>query len=391
MPDPFLIPFLPQAEPRFFRDPAAERALKGWVERLAADSAGAGGPLRVWVPQCSTGEDAYSAAIYLIEALGGRWREADLRVIGTDADPASLRAAREGLYPRAAARGASPRRIERFFVKEGAGLRVRRLVREACSFARWDAARGPSARSFTAASAPHWDGATERRRRSGREALTGEVAHELRAPMAVIQCSAETLRRGVRQPRVRSEFLRAIQSQTARMGRLVDRLVDSPSGAERAPAPCPIPLGGLLRDTAAAFAPLARRRGVSIRIDIPEDLTALADPSDLPHVFGNLLNNAVKFNRRDGKIRIRGRAEGGEAIVTVQDTGSGIPPEDLDRVFDRFYRSPRTRHIEGTGLGLAIVRGIVKANGGRVWAENVPGGGTAFHVRLPLAGTGSAA
>jgi PAS domain S-box-containing protein len=215
----------------------------------------------------------------------------------------------------------------------------------------------------------------------------GEVVHELRSPIAVIRGSVETLRKGVRGARARKMFLEFIESHAGRMARLVDRLLDlgAADASRRHTKSARVLLADVVWEIAAGFVPVAKRRGIAIHVDIPAGLAVLVDPDDLPHVFGNLLDNAVKFSPRDGAVFVSGRAEGGEGILSVRDTGGGIAPEDLTRVFERFYRCARTARTKGTGLGLAIVQGIVKANRGRVFAENDPAGGAVFRVALPLA------
>jgi signal transduction histidine kinase len=224
------------------------------------------------------------------------------------------------------------------------------------------------------------------RREEEKEAFVGEVVHELRTPIAIIRGSAEALRKGVRNSRDRKEFLEFIESHAGRMARLVDRLLDlsSVESVKRGAKPVPVLLAEVVWRIAAAFVPVAKRRRIAVKIDIPTDLCVLADPADLPHVFGNLFDNAIKFTPLGGKVHIRGRVEGSRGIVSVRDTGGGIAPKDLSRIFERFYRSERTQGTKGTGLGLAIVRGIVTANNGVVSAENDPSGGAVFHVSLPL-------
>ena len=231
---------------------------------------------------------------------------------------------------------------------------------------------------------------TERMRARSAESgsvFIGEVVHELRSPVSVIQGFAETLRRGVRNPSDRAEFLKSIEGQTVRMAHLVDRLLDlsAAESGKRAAQPVSLPVAEKIWEIAAAFLPLAKRKGVTLKIDAPADLVMTADPADLPHVFGNLLDNAVKFSPRGGCVSIRGRVEGDRAIVSIEDSGPGVPPADFEKIFERFYRTDRTRAAKGTGLGLAIVRAIVKANGGQVWTENASSGGAVFHVALPRA------
>ncbi|MDP3540884.1 MAG: CheR family methyltransferase [Elusimicrobiota bacterium] len=219
-----------------------------------------------------------------------------------------------------------------------------------------------------------------------RDAFVGELVHELRTPLAVIRGSAESLR-GTGRGKHRKAFLGFIENQSLRMAGIVDRLLElnAADDAKRVTKPIRVSLSAVLWDIAAGFVPLARRRGVTIRIDIPANLDVLADPSDVPHIFGNLIDNAIKFSPRRGRVEVSARAEGREAIMSVRDTGDGIAPGDLERVFERFFRADRTKRVKGTGLGLAIVQSIVRANGGHVAAENYPAGGAVFLVSLPLA------
>lgn len=225
------------------------------------------------------------------------------------------------------------------------------------------------------------------RSQEARDAFLGEVIHELRNPLAVIRGSAEILRRGGSAAKDRKAYLGFIENSSTRMSALVDRLLDL-SAAEtlqRPTSPVRLPLSTAVWEIAAAFRPIATRRAVKIRIDIPGDLTIHADPADLPHIFGNLLDNAIKFSPRGGRVSVNARAHGGEARVSVRDGGPGVASADLERIFERFYRAASARRVKGTGLGLAIVRAMAEANRGGVVAENAATRGTTFTVTLPLA------
>jgi PAS domain S-box-containing protein len=226
-----------------------------------------------------------------------------------------------------------------------------------------------------------------RGRERAQDELMGEIVHELRNPMALISGSAEVLREGVSHPGARARLLRSIEGQTRRMSAMVERLLDlgGARSSERVLRPATVPLAGVVAELVWTFEPLARRRGISIRMDIPAGLSAYVDPSDLPHIFGNLLDNAIKYNRSGGVVEVAGRAAGSEAVVSVRDTGKGVPAADLGRLFERFYRGEGARKARGTGLGLAIVGAMASANGGRVYAENHPEGGAVFSLALPLA------
>jgi PAS domain S-box-containing protein len=552
------------------------RPLKSRLRSRAAAAAAADRGLRVLVPDCQGGEASYAAAVAVIEACGGRWREARLRVVGTDGNQASLERARRGACAAERLRSVPQAVLARHFIRRGPRLVAADHLRKLCTFvlreevsfahtgfdvvfrpssaappkAVWrrstlrslhaalvpggllvdgsalaasapelfapvrgarglycarpaarkaprpvhatreteagfralflrspdamlvaEAAAGlildanPAARrlygldlaglrrqrvaeliapadavrrshgerrSAERLSLPHHrraDGtmfpadvsrgpatvrgqasmlwivrdaterlrargaASESRRRLDDEAFMDEVVHELRAPVSVIRGFAETLRRGVRKSSDRADFLKSIESQTSRMGHIVDQLLNlsaAKSGARPAEKAA-VPLSAAVWETAAAFEPIAKRRQIVVRVDVAHGLTAFADPSALPHLLGNLVDNAIKYNRRGGRVLIEGRESGKEALLSVTDTGAGVPAEDLTRIFERFFRSEHTRGTKGTGLGLAIVRAVAKANGGRVWAEQARGGGTTFHLALPLAPAAGAA
>ena len=132
------------------------------------------------------------------------------------------------------------------------------------------------------------------------------------------------------------------------------------------------------------------RHGVELAQDVPEDLPAIfADAERVHQVLFNLLDNAVRFTPSGGRVRVTASRSNGSVDVAVADTGPGIAPEHLPRLFDRFYRvdTARSREEGGTGIGLAIARSVVEAHGGRIWAESEPGKGSTFTFELPVAMT----
>jgi two-component system phosphate regulon sensor histidine kinase PhoR len=127
------------------------------------------------------------------------------------------------------------------------------------------------------------------------------------------------------------------------------------------------------------------RTGLSIVLDIPDKLPQPSiDRERIEQVLINLIHNAIKFTPPGGSVTIRARQEGQDVLVSVSDTGVGIPADDLPRIFERFYKSDKSRSGGGTGLGLAIAKHIIEAHGGRIWAESVEGKGSTFHFTLPL-------
>jgi two-component system phosphate regulon sensor histidine kinase PhoR len=128
------------------------------------------------------------------------------------------------------------------------------------------------------------------------------------------------------------------------------------------------------------------RSGLSLQVDCREDLPAvMADASRVQQVLVNLLHNAIKFTSPEGEVNVSAIRQEQWVQFTVSDTGIGIAPEDLPRIFERFYKVDRSRASSGTGLGLAIARHLVEAHGGRIWAESEPGKGSTFYFTIPLA------
>lgn len=235
------------------------------------------------------------------------------------------------------------------------------------------------------------EAAEENRARAEREelrgALLGSLSHDLRTPLAAITGAASTLLTGRDgSDAARTELLQTIYEEAARLNRQVSNLLDMTR----------LESGGVV--LAKEWTPLEEVVGAALnRLD--EQLkgrpvtTELAEslalvPMDgvlMEQVFFNLLENAVKYTPEDSPIEIRAREDGDSVIVEVADHGPGFEPGTEERVFDKFYRAAGSRTF-GTGLGLAICRGIVKAHGGSITAENREGGGALFRLRLPLEG-----
>jgi two-component system phosphate regulon sensor histidine kinase PhoR len=224
-----------------------------------------------------------------------------------------------------------------------------------------------------------------------RKDFVANVSHEIKTPLASIKAFAETLRTGaIDDPANRKEFVEVIEKDADRMTRLVDDLLELSSieSGRRAPNFESIALAECAQGVAVSLAPLAERKQVRIEIRIPNDLPPLrADKGQLRQVLTNLLDNAIKFNKDKGGVTVTASADQRVVTVVVQDTGSGIPAEDLPRIFERFYRvdKARSRELGGTGLGLAIVKHIVDAHGGSVGVESEPGQGATFRFTLPTA------
>lgn len=212
------------------------------------------------------------------------------------------------------------------------------------------------------------------------------ISHDLRTPLSLIKGYVATLLRpGLALPEeTRLRFLRGIDNATDRLTRLVDNIISArrlETGMYKF-ALQRLPLTPLLRTAASAAAEHAS--GHRLEVDLPDDpLETIADPDEISRVVMNLLSNAFKYSPRGTTVRLRAWAEGDEVHVTVSDQGRGLPPDQLERIFEKFYRVPGQDAPErGSGLGLFICKRIVEAHGGRIWAESAPGRGSTFHVVL---------
>lgn len=220
------------------------------------------------------------------------------------------------------------------------------------------------------------------RSQSDRQALLADVTHELRTPLQVIGGSVEAMLDGVH-PRD-DAHLAPILAETAVMNRLLDDL-RTVSLAEVGALPLhreEVDVRRLLVDVATGHAAAAREAGIELAAAAGPALLLDADPLRIREVVANLVVNAIRHTPPGGSIHLAASIDGAWVELTVADTGEGIAPADLERVFDRFHRRADTG---GSGLGLTIARDLVAAHGGTIRAESagIPGRGTTFRVRLP--------
>nr|WP_244257260.1 SpoIIE family protein phosphatase [Kitasatospora cineracea] len=221
------------------------------------------------------------------------------------------------------------------------------------------------------------------------------ISHEFRTPLTLISGPVEGLRQRLAdaEPDVR-EDLETVHRNALRLGRLVNTLLDFSrieAGRMRA-RPEPVDLARVTAELAAVFRSAAQRAGLVLEVDCaPLSAPVPVDPELWEKVVFNLLGNALKFTF-EGTVRVRVRERDGWALVTVEDTGVGVPAAELPRLFDRFHRveDGRARSHEGSGIGLALVKELVDLHGGTITAASEPGRGTAFTVSLPLAAGPSA-
>ena len=222
------------------------------------------------------------------------------------------------------------------------------------------------------------------------------MSHELRTPLTSIQGYVETLLEDPGfNPETNREFLGVIQKNATRMNRLTEDLlalasVESP---DYKLARQPIRASAMVHDAMESLGGLVVDSGVELEFAGAPDVMVMADADAMNQVFGNLIENALKYGRSGKKIRLGAQSLEHEVEFCVQDFGPGIPYEHLDRIFERFYRvdKARSRESGGTGLGLAIVKHIIQAHGGNIRAESELGTGAAFYFTLPLAAEAGAA
>ena len=220
-----------------------------------------------------------------------------------------------------------------------------------------------------------------------RRDFVANVSHELKTPLAAIRGYAETLREGaLDDPPASRRFVERILAQCARLQALLDDLLTLSrlESVEQTPSCEPVDLDGLARRAVELMTPSAAQSGVALEVSGAGG-AVLGDPDGLERLLLNLLDNAIKYNRPQGRVDVRLSSLDGAAEIVVEDHGIGIAPEALPRIFERFYRvdKGRSRDQGGTGLGLAIVKHVAQTHGGRVEVESELGRGTRFRVTLP--------
>jgi two-component system phosphate regulon sensor histidine kinase PhoR len=220
-----------------------------------------------------------------------------------------------------------------------------------------------------------------------RKDFVANVSHELRTPLAAVSGYAETLLEGALEDAENGrKFVEIILSKAKQLNNIVtDLLVLSSLESGKPPVPEPVSLRESIESALRTVEPSARTRGVRLVCGPLDDLSVLGHEVRLEQVFVNLLDNAIKFNRPDGEVRVEVARAPDSTVVRVKDTGLGIPSRDLPRIFERFYRvdKARSRATGGTGLGLAIVKHAVEQMGGSVSVESSLGQGSVFTVALP--------
>jgi two-component system phosphate regulon sensor histidine kinase PhoR len=240
-----------------------------------------------------------------------------------------------------------------------------------------------------------------RRLETVRRDFISNISHELRTPLASLKALVDTLRDGaLEDPPAAHRFLERMEMEVDALTQMVQELLEL-SRIESGQVPLrlkPTPVADVVLLPVERLRPQAERAGLNLTTDLPPDLPPiLADAERVRQAITNLVHNAIKFTPPGGQIVVRASFVETEQeellslpapvspclLVSVEDTGVGIPADELPRVFERFYKADRARSGGGTGLGLAIAKHIVQAHGGRIWAESVEGKGSTFYVALP--------
>ena len=224
-----------------------------------------------------------------------------------------------------------------------------------------------------------------------RAALLSSVSHDLRTPLSSIKAAASSLLQDdvVWDEESKRSFAQAIEREADRLNRLVGNILDMSrieGGALKAEKEW-YPLDELIHDVIGRMS--GALQGRDLQIDIPADLPPVQlDYLQIDQVVTNLLENALRYTATSSPLEVSAQVVDDDIMVSIADRGPGIPPYDLERIFDKFYRvtgaNRKSTSVMGTGLGLAVCRGLVEAHGGRIWAENRPEGGAIFRFTLPL-------
>jgi two-component system phosphate regulon sensor histidine kinase PhoR len=234
-----------------------------------------------------------------------------------------------------------------------------------------------------------------RRLETVRRDFISNISHELRTPLASLKALVETLRDGAMDdPPAAKRFLDHAEYEVDALTQMVEELLEL-TRIESGMVPLrlsPTPVSDVVLPPVDRFRRQAERHDLSLIVDLPDDLPpVMSDASRAQQVVGNLVHNSIKFTPEGGMVTIRAKLGGDEPVVviSVQDTGTGIPASELPRIFERFYKADQSRSSGGIGLGLAIAKHLTQAHGGRIWAKSKGGKGSTFYFTLPIAGESS--
>ena len=228
-----------------------------------------------------------------------------------------------------------------------------------------------------------------------RRRFVSDASHELKTPLASIKLLTDSIvqNEDMDAETVR-DFVQDIGTEADRLARITEKLLAltrMDNSAGNLSVRTDVDLADVITDALHMLTPLADKQNISIHLIMDQGCIVRSTSDEMYQVLFNLVENAIKYNVPEGKIWIRARKSTDSAVVTIEDTGIGIPEKDRQRIFDRFYRvdKARSREAGGAGLGLSIVRDTIVANGGTISVDGRPEGGTVFIVHLPLAAVSS--
>jgi two-component system phosphate regulon sensor histidine kinase PhoR len=227
-----------------------------------------------------------------------------------------------------------------------------------------------------------------RRLETVRRDFVANISHELRTPIASLKALSETLNAGaIEDPSVARDFLTRIEVEADKLNQMTHELseLSNIESGVTSLLKTSVDVKDLIAEATERLRAQVKRAGLEIAIEVPKVVpAALIDKNRMERVLVNLIHNSIKFTPPGGRITLSASSGDEGVIISVADTGVGIDPSDLPRIFERFYKADKARTGGGTGLGLAIARHTVEAHGGRIWAESTLGKGTTIHFSLPI-------
>lgn len=217
--------------------------------------------------------------------------------------------------------------------------------------------------------------------------VINNVAHDLRSPVTRMRGLAETTLTGSQSLEEYRDMAGAVVEESDRLVGMINVMLEiaETDAGLRPLAHDPVDMKQIVQDVVELYSSVAQDKGIALTTQVPEtSLVVHGDRSCLQRALANLLDNAIKFTRRDGEVKVSAKAEEQSIVVRITDNGPGIPAGDLPRIYDRFFRGDQSRSTPGSGLGLSLVQSIIHAHGGKVTIKNAADQGTEAELSIPL-------